>query len=153
MPHLKTKYFGELAYDADSILQFPAGIPGFENERSFLLIEQDHTRPLAFMQSAVTPDLCFLALPVQAVSPDFRLRLAAEERAELLLPPGRQPAIGKDVLCLALVTLGENGSPTTNLMAPIVVNLKNRKAVQSIQLDSGYSLRQPLEPDTVEALC
>ena len=153
MPHLRTKYFGELTYGADAMLHFPAGIPGFEHEKSFLLIQQDRTRPLTFMQSAITPDLCFLALPVQTISPEFRLRLATEDRAELALPPGRQPVIGKDVLCLSLVTLGEEEPPTINLMAPIVVNLKNRRAVQAIQFDSGYPLHQPLESEEVEALC
>jgi flagellar assembly factor FliW len=153
MPHLKTKYFGELAYDADSILQFPAGIPGFENERSFLLIEQDHTRPLAFMQSAMTPELCFLALPVRTIDPEFHLRLTPEERTELELPSGRHPVIGRDVLCLALVTLSEAEGPTSNLMAPIVMNLRNRRAVQSIQVDSGYSLRHALQQEDAGAPC
>jgi flagellar assembly factor FliW len=67
------------------------------------------------------------------------------------LPAGANPRIGQDVLCLAVLCLRETGT-TANLLAPVVVNLKNYRAVQAVSPESKYSHRHPLfAPD--EALC
>ena len=153
MPQLNTRYFGRLEFADDAMLHFPGGIPGFEEEKSFVLIEQPGTHPLVFMQSAASVELCFAALPVGTIVPQYRLRLESEESAQLALPAGQRPEIGKGLLCLALLTFGETECPSANLMAPIVVNLANRKAIQSIQSESGYSPQHPLTPERVEALC
>ena len=47
---------------------FPEGLPGFERERRFLPLEMPDQHPLVFLQSAATPALCFVTLPVLAVS-------------------------------------------------------------------------------------
>ena len=62
------------------------------------------------------------------------------------LSPARQPRIGDDVLCLTVLTVRETG-PTANLLAPIVVNLRNRKAVQAVAPESDYSHQYELMPD------
>ena len=144
MPKLTTPYFNELEYSNQDVFDFPAGLPGFEDQIAFLYIHQEHTRPLVFMQSLLNPSLCFLALPVLVVESDYRLALSAEELAALELPAGATPKIGRDVACFVLVTLTEESSPTVNLMSPVVLNLHTRKAIQAVPAASDYSLRHPL---------
>ena len=139
MPTLQTKYFGYLEYQQESVYYFAAGIPGFEKEKQFLFVDQPVTKPLIFMQSLEQPELCFLGLPIRSVDPGYRLHIGEEDLLNLDLSPDRQPEIGADVLCLALVSLSENHPPTANLLAPIVVNLKTRRATQAIQVDTDYS--------------
>lgn len=153
MPQADTKYFGTLGYGEESVLSFASGPPGFELERSFLLIERPEQHPLVYMQSLSTPDLCFLALPVRAVAPGYQLALSLEDRELLDLPCGDPPAIGADVLCLALVSVPEEGPPTANLLAPVVVNLKTRRALQAVQPDAPYSHRQALPCPDGEPVC
>lgn len=69
--------------------------------------------------------------------------MTGEDLALLELPAERRPRIGDDVLCLAAIALRETG-PTANLLAPIVVNLANRKAVQAVAPESSYSHRHAL---------
>jgi len=57
----------------------------------------------------------------------------------------RQPRIGDDVLCLSVLSIRETG-PTANLLAPIVVNLRNRKAVQAVAPESDYPHQFALMP-------
>ena len=64
-----TKYFGPVAYEESNVLRFPAGLPGFEEERRFLSLEQPAHAPLVFLQSLTTPDLCFVALPASSIEP------------------------------------------------------------------------------------
>ncbi len=147
----QTRCFGALDYDENSVLIFPDGLPAFEQETRFLLVEQASNKPLVFLQSLRTPELCFPTLPVQAVTADYRLKLTPEELQTLGLEAGGQPEIGRDVLCLAIISLEENTAPTANLLAPVVLNLRNMRCLQSIQGDYGYALRHPLLPR--EATC
>jgi flagellar assembly factor FliW len=144
MTPFETKNFGQISYSHDAVIEFPGGLPGFENQRRFLLVRFEHTDPLVFLQSLEDSTLCFLTLPARSVDPDYRLRLEADDLAALGLSLGRQPHIGDEVVCLTVLSLRETG-PTANLLAPIVVNLRNLKAVQAVNPASGYPLQYELE--------
>ena len=148
MPRVQTKCFGEVDYSPDAVFEFPYGMPGFEAEHEFVFLERPATHPLMFMQSVSSPDVCFILLPALAADPRYKLRLAEEDLAALRLSAGRQPRIGKDVLCAVLVCAGgeERPDPTANLLAPIVVNLKRQIGIQAIQTQTEYSYRYPLVP-------
>lgn len=143
MPRVHTKFFGECDYDAADIFSFPDGIPGFEDQQSFLFLNGADAEPLLFLQSISTWSLCFVLLPILVADPEYRIDLTAEETSQLGLPDDRTPVIGEDILCAALVCAG-TGEPTANLMSPIVVNLRNRTGMQVIHAESGYSHRYPL---------
>jgi flagellar assembly factor FliW len=150
MPILQTKYFGDIPYQTAALLEFPAGLPGFEGHRRFLPVHMPENEPLVFLQSAEEPGLCFVTLPVLAAMPGYRLSISAEDLTLLGFPSGNVPRIGGEVLCLAIVTVKEGG-PTANLLAPIVINLANQRAVQAIGPESGYSWEQPLLPPQPQA--
>jgi len=144
MPTIETKYFGTVACDEESCFDFPFGIPAFEEERRFLRIESPAYHPLLFLQSATTPALCFIAMAALAAAPDYELSVSPDDRAALDLPAGRQPHIGSEVMVLTLLSMRENAPATVNLLAPLVINLANRKALQAIRHDNLYSHEQPL---------
>ena len=146
-----TRYFGPVEYDEPSVLRFPDGIPAFEQDRRFLIVRQPVSEPLVFLQSLEHQDVCFATLPAPAARQDFQLNLAPEDLDALGLDTGRQPALGSDVLCLAILSITENAPPTVNLLAPVVVNLRTLCARQAIQVDSPYSHQEPLL--SAEAVC
>ena len=111
-------------------LEFPHGIPAFETHTQFRLIERE---PLLFLESEATPDLSFLLLPVKLIDPEYRLTMSAEDRETLGACPESR------LLCLAVITAAEDSPPTANLLAPVVVNLDNGKAVQAVRSDAVYS--------------
>ena len=143
MPYCTTKYFETIPYEESSVLHFPAGLPGFENELRFLSLEQPAHQPLVFLQSLTTPDLCFVALPARAIEPSYELQMDESDLELLGLDPSRNPAVHKDLLKLALVTISEDGI-TANLFAPIVINTTNLRAVQAISPERRYSHLHPL---------
>src|SRR5215831_16651417 len=144
MPKLSTVYFSELEYSNRDVYDFPAGLPGFEDQIAFLFVEQAHTRPLVYLQSLLNPKLCFLALPVLTVDPNYRLSLSADDLTALGLSPSATPKIGSEIGCFTLMTLAEGADPTVNLLAPIVINLQTRKGLQVIPAASEYSIQHPL---------
>ena len=151
MPVLETQNFGRIPYRVESEIDFPAGLPGFEERRRFLAVQLPHTNPLVFLQSLEDPGLCFVTLPVLAVDPRYRLRLTAEDLERVGLSGSRQPRIGPDVICLAVLSIRAAG-PTANLLAPVVVNVANLKAVQAVMTDSGYPHQHALLPQEA-AVC
>ncbi|MGA3072353.1 MAG: flagellar assembly protein FliW [Bryobacteraceae bacterium] len=139
-----TRYFGPVDYDEQSVMLFPEGIPAFEQEQRFLALRQPINEPLVFLQSLANPNLCFATLPALSACPGYQLSMTPEDLEALGLEAGRQPVIGRDVLCLAILSLEENAPPTVNLLAPIVVNLHTLCGRQAIQTDSPYSHREVL---------
>jgi len=151
MPVLETKNFGRIPCGPESELEFPCGLPGFEDRRRFVAVRFEESDPLIFLQSVEDPGLCFITLPVLAVDPQYHLRVSSEDLGHLGMPAARQPQIGKDVLCLAVLSIRESG-PTANLLAPVVINLRNRKAVQAVAPESDYSHQHVLQPQEA-AVC
>lgn len=148
MPSLETKYFGALPYREDAIFQFPHGIPGFEEEKRFVLIEVAERAPLVFLQSMTRANLCFAAFPIHLVDRQYQLAVAPEDLEDLELDPGRQPALGIEVTVLALISWHGQSRVTANLMAPVVLNLKTRSGLQAIRRDARYSHEHPLPART-----
>lgn len=143
MPVVQTSNFGSISYSPAAVIEFPRGLPGFDDRRRFLALQFEDTAPVVFLQSLEHPNLCFITMPVLAVDPQYRLQVSTEDLGEVDLPSQRQPRIGEDVLCLAVLSLRETG-PTANLLAPVVVNLRNLKAVQAVAPESGYSHQHAL---------
>jgi flagellar assembly factor FliW len=144
MPQVQSPHFGAIDYTNSAVLEFPEGIPAFESEKQFLVVERAETAPVVFLQSVASPGLAFMTLPASLVEPGYRLELAAEDLESLELDAARQPEEGREVLTLAIVTVDGDRSATVNLMAPVVINLKTRRALQAVQPGSGYSARHPL---------
>jgi flagellar assembly factor FliW len=153
MPHCLTKYHGEMEYDEKATLHFARGLFGFEAETRFLSIEQPALRPLVFLQSLSTPDTCFVTLPVFVVDKDYVISLDPDDLAAVGLPSERQPAVGADILCLAIVCIPNGGPTTANLLAPVVVNRHNSQAIQAMSLNRKHSHQVPLPAASKELAC
>jgi flagellar assembly factor FliW len=145
MPQLATANFGDLEYTADQVLEFPAALPAFEDQTSFVIVKRSALGPLVFLQSLANPKLCFITLPMGLIDPGYELELIAEDARLLGLDQTADGAVRDpiDLLCLAMLVVTEN-RPTANLMAPVVINLKNRRGVQAVRVDTRYSYQHPL---------
>ena len=128
-------------------LVFPTGLPGFESAQRFLVREESDQSPLVTLESLDCTPLRFLAVPVGVLDAAYSLAVNDEDLQRLGLPAERQPEQGREVLCLALLCAPRNGPATASLLAPIVVNLKTRMAVQAVRSDSRYSHQHPLPGD------
>ena len=153
MPKLHTVHFGTLDYDEQALIEFPAGLPAFDQERLFLPFEPGSSKPFLFLQSLARPDLVFVTLPVELIDPAYQLTLAPEDLALLGVEETAPLRLGREVLCLVIVTLREDRPPTANLMSPLVVNLANRRAAQVIQTETGYSHQHSLAGPAQEVPC
>jgi flagellar assembly factor FliW len=147
---METKNFGKLSFEPESELEFPSGLPGFDNRKRFVAVRLVESDPLIYLQSLEDPALCFVTMPILSVDPRYRLKVSSADLGQLGLTGARQPKIGEDVLCLTVLAIRETG-PTANLLAPIVINLKTRRAVQAIAPESEYSHQHELASEDAAA--
>lgn len=147
---METKNLGKISFEPESELEFPCGLPGFDSRKRFVAVRFVESDPLVYLQSLEDPGLCLITMPILAVDPRYHLKVSGEDLQQLGLPGTRQPRIGEDVLALTVVSIRETG-PTANLLAPVLVNLKNRKAVQAVAQEPGYSHQHVILADVAGA--
>ena len=142
MMTIHTSRFGELELSEDTLLTFATGLIGFPAIQEFVVLDMAEESPYQWLQAIGEPDLAMVIIDVHCLDPDFRAQISDEGLAEL-------GVIEKDpVLIMAVVTIpsGQPEQATANLRAPLVVNLRTRKAKQII-LHESIPLRFSLLSD------
>ena len=129
--------FGEMSYAASDVIEFPWGIPGFPNLHRWLLLSVEENPNFVWMQS-----LDDLKVAVPTADPYWIF-----DKYEPKLPSYAFVALEiknpEDFTMLCVVVVTANAEEMTmNLMAPIVVNLRTRKARQVMLENSAYSVKE-----------
>jgi flagellar assembly factor FliW len=136
---IKTKYHGEIEVKEASALNFEQGIPGFAEEKKFVLLPLPENDWFHILQSVSTPQLGFVVTDPFLFTKEF----------DFELDQGSVETLGftdeKNVKILTILTMKETlHESTANLQAPIVINLANNKAKQVILNDSNYQTKHLL---------
>ena len=84
---METKNFGKISFEAESELEFPSGLPGFDGRKRFVAVRFVESDPLIYLQSLEDPGLCFITMPVLAVEPKYRLKVSSEDWMWLAMTP------------------------------------------------------------------
>jgi flagellar assembly factor FliW len=137
-PVIRSPWIGDVEPNPDCELAFPIGLPGFEDHQRFMPVEIPVQRPLVYLQSVDRAAVCFVALPVYVIDPDFCLNLSEDELSLLGFHETHQPVPGADVLCLALL-IPSDETVEANLSSPVVINLHNRIGIQAMPADGRAS--------------
>ena len=130
---VETRVFGEIDIEDEKIINFEDGIIGFPDLKKFTLIydeEKENNSNIIWMQSLDEPAF---AMPV--MNP-----LLVKENYNPIVEDELLKALGnlaeENTLVLVTVTVPQNIEKTSvNLKAPIVINAKEKKAVQVIVED------------------
>ena len=149
---IQTIHFGRLEIEDEETILFPQGLPGFEECRRFVPLHRAEVSGLVFLQSLEQPGLCFVAVVVRPLWPEYELWLSGEDREVLGLDGEGEGDLADDVVALAVLSFTEGEPPTANLLAPVAICWGTRRALQVVRRDERYSLREPL-PAMEEASC
>jgi flagellar assembly factor FliW len=121
---------GAAPTEQPQIVEFPAGIPGFETCRRFVLLAPAELAPLRCLQALDPPEASFLVVDPTLLDPKYDLTLREFERVRL--GAGAEP-----LLWLAIVTVDKDGA-SANLRAPVVINPHRMVGCQFIRDDHDY---------------
>ncbi len=133
---IDTQRFGTLSLKPDQLFLFAQGLIGMESLRQWALIPDPENRSVAWLQSASRGDRALPVVSPRAFFPEYRVHVTRRDLAGLHLRPGAEVYIMTTVA-------GHFGKLTTNLRAPLLINLDRRLGCQVIT-DDQQPLRQPV---------
>ena len=120
------------------VIQFPAGIPGFEGCRRFVLIVSERLRPLSCLQALDPPEPSFVTVDPAILVPNYDFTLRELERRRL------GASVQDKLLWLACVTVTDR-SAKANLRAPFVINPDRMFGCQFIREEDAYPVGFPID--------
>ncbi|RMD84451.1 MAG: flagellar assembly protein FliW [Lentisphaerae bacterium] len=119
---------------AEPIINFPEGIPAFEEAHNFMLVTNSEIDPFLLLLSLDIEDFGFFCIDPFLLMPDYHFVIPSPDQKRLQLENAHE------ALILSFVTRAAKPEDfTANLLAPIVINIRTRLAKQII-LD-GYPVR------------
>jgi flagellar assembly factor FliW len=130
--------FGSFRVDRRDAVEFPAGVPGFEQCRRFVVLASDEIAPLRCLHSVDGPPASFLVVDPREVLAQYRAVLSQTDLFRL------GATDGTPLLWLAVVGFDDGGEPYANLRAPIVINPERMLGYQVMPHNSLYPLRHAL---------
>jgi flagellar assembly factor FliW len=136
---IHTVNFGNLEVPDDKVFTFKEGLPGFPQIHQFAIIEMDELKPFQYLQALGDPPIALFVINPFMVDPTYEFRLTDSDMEDI---NSKNPA---EVAVFAVATIPEDPNEATiNLMAPIVINEKDRCGKQVILHESKYSVKHPL---------
>lgn len=134
---LDTKRFGQIEIDENGILEFPEGIPGFEDIKRFVLLgSSDESSLFQWLQAVDNTELAFVVVEPKRIWPDYEVDVDEDDVKMLEIDNESK------VLVFSIVVVPEDVEKmTANLKAPILINTSNKKGKQIIMDNSRYDIK------------
>lgn len=130
---INTGYFGEIDIDESEILHMEEGMLGFELLKDYALIKDEEIF-LEWLQST-EEEIAFAVADPYLITKDYEFEIPEKvlEKLDIQSP--------EEVAVRTVVIIPEDIQKIrTNLQAPIIINKKNKTAMQII-LDDSYPMR------------
>lgn len=129
---IESQVFGTVDIADEKVIEFPGGLPGFEDRTRFALLHNEDAGATLFqLQSVDDPELVFSVTGPENLGVNYQFDLSADETALLALERPEDAAIA------VIVRKGDGDSPESaglraNFMAPLVINVSARRGLQKV---------------------
>jgi flagellar assembly factor FliW len=133
-----TSRFGEIEYDPENLLTFPAGMIGFPTLHKFIVMPNKKKGPLFWIQSIDDPQVAFVLTDPTNFFLDYGVIPDESERTDL------HADAEETCFVLTVVTILPDQKITINLAAPVIFAPSSNRAIQIILEDSKFSSQTPL---------
>jgi len=125
---IKSSFLGTQSVDADTIITFPNGIPGFEEDTRFKLFHQEGSEVVYWMQSLDTDELLFSVAQPSHFKINYSFILTDEEEALLKLENN------EDILILIILQKTDASAEKPiikgSITSPLIINEKTLLGLQ-----------------------
>lgn len=138
---ITTNLFGEVEVVEEKLIKFEQGIIGFPDLKGFLLIhdEEDDNKKISWLQSVDEPAFAMPVIDPLIVDGTYNPEIEDELLKPLMIKED------SEILVLTTITVPSDATKmTSNLKAPIIINVDNLKAAQLIVEDEKYLVKYPI---------
>lgn len=129
---------GTLQVPPAAVIRFPSGLYGFPECRAFAFLPSPRDG-VFWLQSMDFSALAFVLVDPFLYFPEYHIDLDDADIARL----GTRESHHILVLSIATMPVAPGAPFTANLNAPLLFNVRDRQAHQSIRADGGHDLRAP----------
>jgi flagellar assembly factor FliW len=144
---IDTDRFGCFDTKDSKLIEFPSGLPGFEDLRYFIILEIAQTKPIYWLQSTENK---YIALPVILtfeILDDYYIDIRENELEDLSVESQN------DLLVMNVVVIPDQVEQmTVNLAAPLVINTKRGIGKQIIIDAQALPVRWPVYDAIMKSL-
>lgn len=131
---------GTLTVPAQSVVHLSEAIWGFPDRLDYALLPGAR-QGLWWFMSTGAPQVSFVLADPFVVEPDYVVDLGDLEKSMLGIT---DPTDVMALVMLALPSIPQD-TVTGNFRAPLVINLRTRRAMQIISRDDAHGMRQPVD--------
>lgn len=133
---IETRDFGTVEIEERDVITFTQSIFGFETYKKFVIINDISIgTDIMWLQSLENKNICFVVVNPFAVVDDYSPVVTKEQLKKI------QTDSEENLSFAVIAVVPKNIKNTTvNLKSPIVINNKNKKAIQVI-LDEDYPIK------------
>jgi flagellar assembly factor FliW len=129
-------------FDPKTVIEFPAGVPGFEACKKFKLFHEEGKPTLFFLQSLEKPEVVFSLGDPGLLNLSYEVTLSDAEQKLLETAPG-------DELVLVVIVYRDEkeenkaAAVKANMFAPIILNITKRRGMQKVlkELDAQVAIK------------
>ena len=141
---INTAKFGEMEINKNAVFEFVSPIIGFKELKEYTLIDHRPDSPFKWLQSMEDMELAFPITLCSFFGIDYQFDIPDEEAQKLEIETA------DDVFVCNIVNIppSDPKGATVNMVAPIIVNLANKKAMQIILKNSNFEIRHKLFNDS-----
>lgn len=136
---IETKFHGTLDISKEQIITFKKGIPGFEKETQFVILELFEGTLFKVLQSIHESYVAFIVCDPWMFELDYEFDLKDSIIEDL------QIHSSDDLDIYNILTISQDMSKSTmNLLAPIVVNKKQNSGMQVVLEGTKYTTKHAI---------
>lgn len=138
---INTKYLGKINIDKSSVLSFPNGLLGLKDSKEFAIINLEDIPHFKFLQDIRNENISFLVINPWDFFSDYDIELPDDKLKNIDINPK-----GDNLMEIyTIITLSkEFKKSTANLLAPVVINLKEKKGKQIVLNNSPYTTKHSI---------
>ena len=137
---IETKKFGTVDVNKNAIFNFVSPIIGFNEHKNYTIIDYKPDSPFKWLQSMEDMDLAFPVTLCSFFNIDYQFDIPDEEAQKLDI----QNPDDVFVCNIANIPMSNPQGATINMLAPIVINIKNKKAMQLVLENTDFQVRYKL---------
>lgn len=133
---IQTKFLGEVKLNSEQLWRFPKGIPGFEDQKEFVLLPIEGNSFFQVLQSTQKKDIALIVANPYVLVHEYSFDI--DEPTIELLDIKQED----DIFVLGVLSLKDPlETSTINLQAPIIFHTTKKIAKQMIVNDNKLAVR------------